>query len=138
MSLSYANIPENIELVFQLSETLPDAFINPEQIGQAFDNIILNAVESMPNGGRMIFNSVEENSEWIAISVSDTGMGISEENQEKLFETFFSTKTEGIGLGLTIAKTMIDIHNGTIDIQSKLGVGSTFKVRLPVGVMEQK
>ena len=68
---------------------------------------------------------------WVAISFSDTGVGIPEENRGKLFEPLFTTKAKGIGLGLALVKALVEGHGGTIQVASGVGKGSTFTVRLP-------
>ena len=70
-------------------------------------------------------------SDWITVSINDTGIGISPENLEKLFEPLFTTKAKGIGLGLTLAKNLMEGNGGAIEVESEVGKGSTFIVRLP-------
>jgi PAS domain S-box-containing protein len=135
-ALSRATVPENVEVVSQLDETLPIILADPDQLGQVFENIILNAIQAMPEGGQLVVKTSEVSeklpkSEWVAISFADTGMGISQENLNKLFEPLFTTKAKGVGLGLAVVKSLVDGHGGTIEIQSKVGKGSTFTVRLP-------
>jgi PAS domain S-box-containing protein len=135
-TLSRATVPENVEVVSQLDETLPIILADPDQLGQVFENIILNAIQAMPEGGQLVVKTSEVSeklpkSEWVAISFADTGMGISQENLNKLFEPLFTTKAKGVGLGLAVVKSLVDGHGGTIEIQSKVGKGSTFTVRLP-------
>ena len=76
--------------------------------------------------------------EWVAVSFTDTGVGISEENLGKIFEPLFTTRTKGIGLGLAVTKTLVQGHGGTIEVQSEVGKGSTFTVRLPICGKEKK
>jgi len=75
--------------------------------------------------------------EWVAISFADTGIGIPEENLGKIFEPLFTTKAKGIGLGLPIAKILVETHDGTIKVQSEVGKGSTFTVRVPTGALDE-
>ena len=74
----------------------------------------------------------------VAVSFADTGVGISEENMGKLFEPLFTTKAKGIGLGMAVTKTLVEGHGGTIEVQSELGKGSTFTVRLPIHGKEKE
>ena len=97
---------------------------------QAFMNLILNAMQAMPNGGSLDVVTKHFDS-GIRIEVSDTGVGISEENLARLFEPFFTTKSGGTGLGLTNAKRIIQQHGGDIEVRSKMGVGTTVIVTLP-------
>jgi two-component system sensor histidine kinase HydH len=98
---------------------------------QAFLNLILNAIQAMPRGGVL---SVESSlgSGAVTVKISDTGMGITEENRKKLFSPFFTTKKNGTGLGLAITYRIIENHRGTITVDSEPGKGSTFTIRIPV------
>ena len=139
-ALSCAALPENVEVVSQLDGALPAIMADPDQLGQIFGNIILNAIQAMPDGGQLMVKtsagSVEpseaHNPQWVAISFADTGVGIPEESLGRLFEPFFTTKAKGIGLGLALSKTLTKGHGGTIQIQSEVGKGSIFTVMLPV------
>jgi signal transduction histidine kinase len=95
-------------------------------------NLILNAVQAMPEGGQLTVKSEVPSPEWVAVSVADTGVGVPEEHLDKLFEPLFTTKAKGVGLGLAVVKSLVDGHGGTIEVQSKVGKGSTFTVRLPI------
>jgi len=131
-ALSSIKVPENIEVINQLKEGIPIILADPDQIGRVFTNIILNGIQAMPEGGQLYVKSEIPNGNWITISFTDTGPGISEENMKKIFEPLFTTKAKGIGLGLAIVKTIIEAHGGLIEVQSKVGVGSTFTVKLPI------
>ena len=85
----------------------------------------------MPAGGQLVIKSSVPEPGWVAISFADTGVGIPAEAMTKIFEPLFTTKAKGIGLGLTIVKTLVEGHGGTIEAQSELGKGSTFTVKLP-------
>lgn len=89
----------------------------------------------MPEAGQLVIKSeiLPQAQAQVAISFADSGIGISRENQEKIFEPLFTTKAKGIGLGLPIIKTLVEGHGGTIEVQSELGKGSIFTVRLPIG-----
>jgi signal transduction histidine kinase len=142
-ALSRATVPPNVEVVSQLDETLPIIRADPNQLGQAFGSIILNAIQAMPEGGQLVVKTAEvsENlpqSEWVAISFADTGVGIPKENLDKLFEPLFTTKAKGIGLGLAVTKTLVEGHGGTIEVQSEVEKGSTFTVRLPTDRKEKR
>jgi len=131
--LSHTAVPENIEVVSQLDETLPPVQADPDQLSQVLANIILNAVQAMPGGGRLTISSESPGPGWVAVSFADTGVGMSDETMAKLFEPLFTTKAKGIGLGLAIVRSLVEGHGGTIEAQSEVGRGSTFTVRLPVG-----
>lgn len=107
-------------------------------------NIIVNASQAMPKGGelKIATRTVRENG-FVEVGITDTGIGIPEENLPKLFEPFFTTKPEGkgVGLGLSVAYGIIDNHKGSIQVKSKVGEGSTFIVRLPakeMGKLDEK
>jgi signal transduction histidine kinase len=137
-ALSRNAVPENVEVVTQLNESLPTITADPEQLGQVFGNIMLNAIQAMPEGGQLLVKSEVPSSGWVAASFTDTGAGIPKENLGKLFEPLFTTKAKGIGLGLALTKTLVEGHGGTIEVESEEGKGSTFTVRLPVGTEEEK
>jgi signal transduction histidine kinase len=136
-ALSRTEVPEKVKVVQELDETLREILADPDQLDQVFGNLILNAVQAMPDGGQLTVASKAATPGWIVISVSDTGAGIAKEHQEKLFEPLFTTKAKGIGLGLAIVRTLIDAHGGVIEARSEVGKGSTFMVRLPVGIEEE-
>jgi two-component system NtrC family sensor kinase len=97
-------------------------------------NIILNAAEAMPEGGSLnISTNLMVNNGLINISFVDSGCGISKENISKLFDPFFSTKeSKGTGLGLALSYGIVKKHNGSIEVESEVGMGSTFVVKLPI------
>ncbi|MFC1718556.1 nitrogen regulation protein NR(II) [Candidatus Poribacteria bacterium] len=137
-ALSRIIVPENIAVASQVDEALSAILADPDQLCQVFENIMLNAIQAMPDGGCLIVKVEEESPEWIAISFKDTGIGVSEESMGKLFEPLFTTKARGIGLGLAIIRTLIDGHGGDIKVQSEFGEGAIFTVRLPLNGKEQK
>ena len=130
-ALPRSNIPDNVEVIKQLSESLPLILAAPEQLSRAVVNIVKNAIQAMPEGGQLTVKSEVEDPEWTTVSITDTGVGIPKENMGKLFEPLFTTKSKGIGLGLVIIKSLVDEHGGTIEVESEVGKGSTFTVKLP-------
>jgi signal transduction histidine kinase len=125
-------------VVTQLNETLPSILADPDQFVQVFGNIITNAGQAMPEGGRIVIKSEIPNPGWVSVSFADAGVGIPEENLDKIFEPLFTSKAKGIGLGLAIIKTMVEGHGGDIEVQSEVGKGTIFTVRLPIGEEEGK
>jgi len=125
-------IPRNVELIDKLGNSLPYVLADPDLLGQVFGNITLNAIQAMSKGGQLIVKSEVQNQDFLSISFNDSGEGISEENLKKLFTPLFTTKAKGIGLGLAICKTIIDKHRGIIEVQSELGRGTTFLIKLPI------
>jgi len=126
------NVPKNIETLYTPVDSLPEFMADKAQLDQAFGNIILNAIQAMPEGGRLTITTDTRDPGWLTISIADTGVGIAEENLEKVFEPLFTAKAKGIGLGMAITKTFVDGHGGTIEVNSKPGKGSTFTTKLPI------
>jgi len=130
--LFHTTVPENVEVVNQLDESLPAVMADPDQLSQVFGIIILNAIQAMPEGGQLVVKSEAQEPEWVAVSFADTGMGILKENLGRLFEPLFTTKARGIGLGLAVARTLVEGHGGIIEVESEVGKGSIFTVKLPI------
>ena len=125
----------NIEIVMSLDVSSPKVITDPSQIVRVFINLIVNAAEAMDGNGRLTISSiVDTNIECVEIEVSDTGPGIPEENLDKIFDPFFTTKEtgHGVGLGLAISYGIIKEHKGLISVESEVGQGTTFTVRLPL------
>jgi two-component system sporulation sensor kinase A len=127
-SITASNIPENIKVEKNFAENAT-ANVDEKQLQRVFLNIIKNAVQAMPNGGKVAITT-RENENCIEIAISDTGIGISEENIGKVFTPLFTTKARGIGLGLAICEQIVEEHGGKINVQSKISEGSTFTVKL--------
>lgn len=125
-------LPENMKVINKVSPDLPHVVVDEQQIGQIFENLVSNAFQAMPEGGTLTI-SVEAGTSEIRVSFADTGCGISEENIANLFESLYTTKAIGIGLGLTVCKNLIELNGGRIEVTSKEGEGSTFNVILPTG-----
>jgi two-component system NtrC family sensor kinase len=143
---------KNIKVIRNYQEDLPEVLVDKNKIQQVFLNIILNAIQAMPQGGTLTlktyikelnkigegvgrraqdFFRLRDNA--IFVEIEDTGHGISKENISKIFNPFFSTKGvgKGVGLGLSITKTIIDSHKGLIRVESKEGEGTKFIIILP-------
>ena len=112
---------------------MPLVECHPQQLNQVFMNIFINAVQAIEKQGEIRI-STRGIDNCIEIKISVTGSGISEENLSKIFDPFFTTKDvgKGTGLGMNIAYNIIKKHKGTIDIDSTVGVGTTFTIRIPV------
>lgn len=120
-----------------VDEQLPPVLGDATQISQVLVNIIVNAFHAMPNGGHCQISAVQRESEgkhWIEIAVKDSGIGITREQLSHLFEPFYTTKSSGTGLGLAIAYRIIQDHNGSIQVASAPGNGTTVVTQFPVTI----
>ncbi len=125
---------QNIEVVMQLADDLPSIQADELQINQVIMNLVLNAAQAMNSRGTLTFRT-RACAGGIEFDLEDTGCGIPEDNLSRIFEPFFTTKEEGegTGLGLSVAYGIVSQHGGRIDVRSRVGVGTTFTVRLPKG-----
>jgi signal transduction histidine kinase len=98
---------------------------------QAFLNLAQNAIQAMPKGGRLSISCAPVSEGRVAVRVADTGEGIPPENLAKIFDLYFTTKKGGSGIGLPVVYRTVSIHNGSIDVESTVGSGTTFVVNLP-------
>ncbi|HUQ49700.1 MAG TPA: ATP-binding protein [Terriglobales bacterium] len=127
----------NVEVVTDFGD-LPPAVVAADQLRQVFSNLVINAKDSMPNGGKLWVRTRQvyaknELHGWIRILIADTGSGIPQEMVDSIFEPFVTTKGEkGTGLGLWIVKGIIGNHGGKLSVRSKVGNGTVFKIELPV------
>jgi two-component system NtrC family sensor kinase len=124
----------NIQVTFQIDRDLPTIRSDRGQLQQVFLNIINNAFAAVEDGGRVEISISRIGTDVVAVSIADNGVGISEENLKRIFEPFFTTKKgAGTGLGLSVTYGIVQKLGGQISVQSKVGVGTRFTVRLPVG-----
>jgi PAS domain S-box-containing protein len=146
--LKVADINENIEStlnivwnevkfkadVYKEYGDIPKIYCHPQELNQVFMNILVNAAQAIEGKGEIIISTGVDHQENIEIRIQDNGVGIPEENLSKLFNPFFTTKDvgKGTGLGLHVAFSIIQKHKGKIEIESKVGVGTTFIIRLPI------
>ena len=129
----------NIQIITQLDNDLPSIVIDPSQVQRVFINMIVNAAEAMNGNGQLSISTKRDLAkDCIEITFSDTGTGISEENLEKIFDPFFTTKEtgHGVGLGLAISYGIIKEHGGTVSVESEVGKGTTFIIRLPITAVQ--
>lgn len=120
-----------LKIEFERCEELPEIMADPNQLEQLFLNLIINAVQAMPEGGylRICTEHLAEQKK-IRITIQDTGTGIPKHVQPNIFQPFFTTKTRGVGLGLTICHDIVTRHHGTITFTSRPGAGTTFFIEL--------
>jgi len=130
---------QEVEIRECIAPELPHVAGDGRQLGEVLVNLLVNALDAMPNGGRLMISIAEETAQpgsigprRVRIDVADTGPGIPEEDRTRLFEPFFTTKAAGSGLGLAIVKATIERHSGTVHVDTRLDAGTTFTVRLPV------
>jgi two-component system NtrC family sensor kinase len=115
-----------------LGEDLPQIGVDVLQIQQIFYNLAANAIQAMGKGGILTVSSRVTNDGYVAVAIKDTGCGISKENLQKIFDPLFSTKTKGTGLGLSVVASIVEGHEGKIEVESEVGKGSIFTVKLPI------
>jgi two-component system, NtrC family, sensor kinase len=129
----------DIRILRNYARNLPEILLDPNQIEQVFMNIVLNAGQAMASGGTLsIETGVDGEQRRIFIHIRDTGSGIAEENLGKIFDPFFTTKgTKGTGLGLAVSYGIVENHGGQLEVDSRLGEGTTFTVLLPLAPGEE-
>jgi len=123
------------QIVFQddLTKTISSVHGDAETLYRAFSNLMINAIQAMPNGGIFSISSkLDSSSSLLEITFRDTGIGMDETTAKNIFNPFFTTKDKGTGLGLALTRKIIEDHRGTIEVVSKKGMGTTFTVHLPV------
>ena len=130
---------QHVEVIKNLSTTLPVVMADPDQLQQVCTNLILNAIQAMPEGGTLTLCTSMDSAGQVKMEVKDTGCGISQENLQYLFTPFFTTKKEvkGVGLGLAVSYGIIQRHQGTIEVNTEEGKGTTFTICLKAYHEEQ-
>ncbi|MBI5325544.1 MAG: hypothetical protein HZB41_09805 [Ignavibacteriae bacterium] len=129
---------KKIEVDFELTDNLPQIAADTKQMQQVFINLITNSIDAIDGSGMIRIKTFIEKAsreieqDYVVTAISDTGTGISPEDLPKVFNPFFTRKAEGTGLGLPITQRIIYNHNGIIDIESVVGKGTTFYIKLPV------
>ena len=113
--------------------TIPEVLCHPQQLCQVFINLLTNAGQAIEGHGTITVRSWNE-TDWACVSIADSGKGIPEEIRQRIFEPFFTTKDvgKGTGLGLSLSYDILQKHGGTIAVESEVGIGSVFTVRLPL------
>jgi signal transduction histidine kinase len=132
---------QNVEIVRELSPSLPKVMADSDKLQQVFTNLALNAIQAMSAGGKLTLRTLATDDQ-VETDVQDTGTGIPKENLSKLFTPFFTTKEKGsgVGLGLAVVRGIVERHRGQIKVQSEVGKGTTFSVylRVPDAVKNQE
>jgi signal transduction histidine kinase len=130
---------QGVTLNCTIASDIPVAVVDGKQLGRVFANLVANAVKFTPRGGRVAVSAVMEGRD-LCFRVNDTGIGISAKDISRIFNKYYRSDRavgfKGTGLGLTIAKAMVEDHNGTVSVESTEGDGSTFTVRIPLAAEE--
>ncbi|MFQ5657254.1 MAG: nitrogen regulation protein NR(II), partial [Candidatus Methylomirabilales bacterium] len=131
---------KNVIVTTRLAADLPPVLGDAHQLQQVFLNLIVNALDAMPDGGELTVETdpvepyvAQKNSRWVRVQIADTGYGVATDDQKRIFEPFFTTKDlgSGTGLGLAVCQKIIKAHGGTIELESQVGRGTTFTILLP-------
>ncbi len=120
-----------IECKLELAESMPPIAADPELLHRALSNLVLNAMDAMPDGGTLTLRTRREG-EWGVLEVTDTGTGLTREECARLFTPYYTSKAHGTGLGLAIVQSIISDHGGRISVHSESGCGTSFVIELPV------
>ncbi len=136
-ALADSMLSRSVEVVKELDPSLPDISIDVGKIGLVFGAIVKNAVESMPSGGKLTVKSKLDNDRVVAV-FSDTGNGIPDSVQDRVFIPFGAKKKGGLGLSMAAAKRIVEAHGGEIGFKTEPGKGTIFKITLPFGVKQQR
>jgi len=146
IKLIEGSLPPNVRLETSFEPELPRILGDAEQLKQVFINLALNAVQAMPDGGRLVVRtrrprqplelglsdaSPRYAADQVEVRFADTGAGIPEEAKDRIFIPFYTTKSKGTGLGLAISQRIVKAHGGSIEVQSRFGEGSEFILRFP-------
>jgi len=131
-SLTWVTIPEQVKLSIDLKGITQPLRTDPEQMTRVFTNLISNAIQAMNGKGGDLTITTATGGGYASIIFSDTGCGITDDTLKKIFEPLFTTKPKGIGLGLAIAKRLVEENSGRIEVASETGKGATFTVKLPL------
>lgn len=126
-----SNLPRRVELVFEGDDGDLVLRGNRTEIQQTLLNLALNAIQAMPEGGRLTLGAQASDRGTLVLSVADTGIGMDEDTQERLFTPFFTTKSDGTGLGLHSSRRIVESHGGWIEVDSAPGKGTRFELHFP-------
>jgi signal transduction histidine kinase len=125
---------DGVHVVTDFPAGLPDVYVDRVQVGQIVLNLLTNAIQAMPeDGGTLTLRGRGVAEGWVVLDVEDTGSGIAPDSMEKVFEPLFTTKARGIGLGLAVSRGLAQANAGSLTLVSKIGRGTTFSLRLPIG-----
>ena len=134
-------LKRKIKVANKHEDNLPPVLADEELLAQVFLNIISNAIQAMPDGGRLMVSSKSGAGSYkdlVEISFTDTGCGIPAQDLDKIFNPFFSNKGGGVGLGLSIVHKIVESHGGKISVHSRAGEGTTFTIHLKGNLCQLK
>jgi two-component system nitrogen regulation sensor histidine kinase NtrY len=114
----------------ELADPLPEISADPDLLHRALQNLVLNAIDAMPQGGTLTIRTASHG-DYVEILVSDTGSGLTQEECGRLFTPYYTTKQHGTGLGLAIVQSVVSDHGGKISVESTKEKGTTFRIELP-------
>jgi signal transduction histidine kinase len=121
-----------IEVFRAYDAACPEPLLDARELRKAFLNLMLNGLEALREGGRLtVTTGYSAETRSVTIVIEDTGMGMSEDTLSRIFDLFFTTKPSGTGLGMALARSVVDLHGGALAVQSNLGKGTRVTVRLP-------
>jgi two-component system sporulation sensor kinase C len=123
-------IPQNVRIHDQTHDQ-PTMWVDSNKMERVFINLIKNAIDAMPQGGKLEISS-HQKGENVDFTFADTGTGMTEQTKAKIFMPLFTTKAQGMGFGLAICKRIVEAHGGKISAESILGKGTTFTITLPI------
>jgi two-component system nitrogen regulation sensor histidine kinase NtrY len=121
-----------VKAMLELASDAGEVPADPDQLRRALHNLVLNALDAMPHGGRLVVRTSRHDNK-VAIEISDDGEGLTPEECDRLFTPYYTTKQHGTGLGLAIVQSVVSDHKGTITVHSELGKGATFRIELKAG-----
>jgi PAS domain S-box-containing protein len=130
-TLSTMTIPQNVGVSITKEDKFPLLIVDPALMKRVFSNLITNALQAMPDGGRLTIGLSKQEKRGL-VSIQDTGLGIAPKNRNKIFQPLFTTKARGQGFGLPVCKKLVEAHDGSIHVRSGVGQGSTFTVEIPL------
>jgi signal transduction histidine kinase len=126
-------VKQKVQAAVDIAPDLPPIHADAQQLQQVLANLCLNALDAMPDGGKLLLAAAVEAPDRLAVTVTDTGFGIDEDTRAKIFKPFFTAKKrKGLGLGLPISERIVKAHGGSIHVESAPNQGTTFQIRLPI------
>ncbi|MHB8854843.1 MAG: two-component system sensor histidine kinase NtrB [Ignavibacteriaceae bacterium] len=131
-----AALKKNIKLLVSLEDQIPQGFYDRGKLLQVFLNLITNAIESCENGGEIVIKTYSQNSDYVIWEISDTGVGINEDDKDKIFQDFYTNKEKGTGLGLSVCKMLLHEYQADLYFESTQGVGTKFFIKFNPNLMQ--